>query len=185
MGSFSTETILVIEKTLTEDIVNIVHEIMLKNNFTIGYDFDKFYFEDTDPDSDIDDSKWVESETMEDALKTLEEFKKHSTGGSYSYQMDWGYNEQGQKMGYDVSVSFLSFDTKNIEAIMFSVREGVFEIAHEKELKKVFSEINERAKIIAATQKTDYYTEDYHWLAVIEEILSGNIHTKYEYKFTE
>lgn len=32
---------------------------MLKSNFTIGYDFDKFYFEDTDPDSDIDDSKRV------------------------------------------------------------------------------------------------------------------------------
>jgi hypothetical protein len=145
----------------------------------------KFYFEDTDPDSDIDDSKWVEAKTMEDALKTLEEFKKNPTGGSYSYEMHWGYNKEGQKLGYDVSVDFLSFDTKNIEVVMFSVREGIFEMAHEKELKKVFEEINKHAKVIAATQKTDYYTEDYHWLAVIEEILSGNIYTKYEYKFTE
>jgi len=153
---------------------------MLKNNFTIGCDFDKFYFEDTDPDSDIDDSKWGESETMEEALKTLEEFKKHPKGSSYSYDTHWGYNERGQGLGYDVLVDFLSFDNKNIEAVMFSVREGVFEIAHEKELKKVFSEINKRTKVIAATQTTDY-----HELDVIEEILSGNIHTKYEYQFSE
>lgn len=160
---------------------------MLKNNFTIGYDYHMFNFEDTDPspDSDTDDAKTIMVETLEDALKTLEEFKKHPTGGYYSYEMDWGYNEQGQQLGYDVLVAYLSFDNKNIEAVIFYVREGVFEIAHEKELKKVFAEINKRAKVIAATQTTDYYNTDYHELDVIEEILSGNIHTKYEYQFSE
>lgn len=185
MGSYSTDTILVIEKILTEDIVNIIHEIMLENNFTIGYDYHMFNFEDTDPDSHIDDSKCIEPETVEHSLKILEEFKQHPTGGSYSYEMDWGYNEQGQQLGYDVLVAYLSFDNKNIEAVIFYVREGVFEIAHEKELKKVFSEINKRTKVIAATQTTDYYNTDYHELDVIEEILSGNIHTKYEYQFSE
>ena len=122
---------------------------------------------------------------MEHSLKILEEFKQHPTGGSYSYEMDWGYNEQGQQLGYDVLVAYLSFDNKNIEAVIFYVREGVFEIAYEKELKKVFSEINKRTKVIAATQTTDYYNTDYHELDVIEEILSGNIHTKYEYQFSE
>lgn len=180
--SYSTDTILVIEKTFIEDIVNVIHEIMLENNFTIDHNYSSFHFEDTDPspDSDIDDAKTIMVETLEDALKTLEEFKKHPTGGSYSYDMHWGYNE-----GYSTLVAFLSFDYKNIEAVIFYVRQNVFELAHEKELKKVFSEINKRAKVIAAAQNTDYGTDDYHEIIVIEEILSGNIHTKYEYKFRE
>lgn len=185
MGYHTTDTILVIEKMLTNDIVNIVDEVMLENNFTIAYNYPTFYFEDTDSDSKIDDSKVVESETLEDTLKILEEFKKHPTGGSYSYDMHWGYNEQGQKLGYDILIAYLSFDKKNIEAVIFYVREGIFEMAHEKELKKVFSEINKRVKVIAATQATDYYQEDYHEIDVIEKMLSGNIPTKYEYKFSE
>ncbi|WBX98239.1 hypothetical protein [Chryseobacterium gambrini] len=183
MGNFTTDTVIVIEKTPTKDIVNIVDEIMLENNFTIAYGYSRFYFEDTNPDSDLDDSKTVDAETVEDALKTLEEFKKNPTGGSYEYSKLWGYNEDGQELGYYLSVHFRSFDNKNIEAVIFYVKENIFEEAHEKELKKVFSEINKRAKVIAATQKTDYYTDDYDEFDIIEEIMSGNIHTKYEYKF--
>lgn len=140
-----------------------------------GYIFREVY--------NFDDSKRVEAETIEDALKTLEEFKKNPTGGSYEYNRFWGYDEDGQELGYYLSVDFRSFDNKNIEAVIFYVKENIFEMAHEKELKRVFAEINKRAKVIAATQKTDYYTDDYHELDVIEEILSGNVHTKYEYKF--
>ncbi|VXC58508.1 hypothetical protein [Chryseobacterium sp. 8AT] len=187
MGYHTTDTILVIEKRLTKDIVSIVDEVMLENNFIIDYNYQNFHFEDTDPrpDSDTDDAKTIMVETLEDALQTLEEFKKHPTGGSYSYDMHWGYNEQGQKLGYDVLVAYLSFDYKNIEAVIFYVREAVFEMAHEKELKKVFSEINKRVKVIAATQTTNYYQEDYHEIDVIEDVLSGNIHQKYQYKFIE
>lgn len=183
MGNYTTDTVLVIEKTLTKDIVSIVDKIMIENDFTIAYGYSRFYFEDTNPDSDFDDSKRVEAETIEDALKTLEEFKKNPTGGSYEYNRFWGYDEDGQELGYYLSVDFRSFDNKNIEAVIFYVKENIFEMAHEKELKRVFAEINKRAKVIAATQKTDYYTDDYHELDVIEEILSGNVHTKYEYKF--
>ncbi|MFZ4929419.1 hypothetical protein [Chryseobacterium sp. Mn2064] len=185
MGHFSTETIFVIEKTRSEDIVSIVNEVMLENNLTISSRHNIFYFEDTDPDSDVDDSRKIEPETPEQAQQAWEEFKKHPTGGYYEYEMHWGYNEQGNELGYTVLVAFLSFDQKNIEAIIFDVNDRVFEMAHEKELKKVFAEINKRADIIMATQATDYYTEYYHGLDVIAEILSGNIETKFEYKFAE
>ncbi|REC62487.1 hypothetical protein DRF65_10365 [Chryseobacterium pennae] len=185
MSHFTTNTILVIEKTLTKDIVNIVDEVMRENNFTLAYGYSRFYFEDTDPESDFDDSKTVEAETLEDALKILTEFKGNPTGGSYEYEMHWGYDEDKQELGYLISVDFRSFDNKNIEAVIFYVRENVFEKAYEKELKKVFAEINKRTKVIAATQTTDYYQADYHEIDIIEEILSGNIPGKYEYKFTE
>ncbi|MFC3157990.1 hypothetical protein ACFOEQ_05345 [Chryseobacterium arachidis] len=160
---------------------------MLENNFTLAYDYTHFYFEDTDPspDSDTDDAKSIMVETLEDALKTLEEFKEHPTGGSYSYDMHWGYNQDKHALGYTLLVAFLSFDYKNIEAVIFYVRENIFELAHEKELKKVFAEINKRIKVIAATQTTNYYQEDYHEIDVIEDVLSGNIHQKYAYKFSE
>lgn len=99
--------------------------------------------------------------------------------------MDWGCNERGQKLGYEILVAFLSFDNRNIGAVIFYVRENAFERAYEKELKKVFAEINRRTKVIAATQTTDYYQADYHEIDIIEEILSGNIPAKYAYKFTE
>ncbi|REC62486.1 hypothetical protein DRF65_10360 [Chryseobacterium pennae] len=185
MSHFTKDTILVIEKILTKDIVNIVDEVMLENNFTLAHSSSFFHFEDTDPESDVDDSKTILIETLEEALKMFEEFKGHPTGGSYSYNMHWGYNEHGQKLGYEILVAFLSFDNKNIEAVILYVSDDIFEKAYEKELKKVFAEINKRTKVIAATQTTDYYQADYHEIDIIEEILSGNIPAKYEYKFTE
>jgi hypothetical protein len=57
LGNYTTDTVLVIEKTLTKDIVNIVDKIMIENDFTIAYGYSRFYFEDTNPHSDFDDSK--------------------------------------------------------------------------------------------------------------------------------
>lgn len=71
MSHFTTDTILVIEKTLTKDIVNIVDEVMWENNFTLAHDYSFFHFEDTDPESDVDDSKTVLVDTLEEALKTF------------------------------------------------------------------------------------------------------------------
>ncbi|MCS4301035.1 MULTISPECIES: hypothetical protein [Chryseobacterium] len=43
MSHFTTDTILVIEKIPTKDIVNIVDEVMLENSFTLAYGYSRFY----------------------------------------------------------------------------------------------------------------------------------------------
>jgi hypothetical protein len=173
------ETIFAIEPTEMRAVFDAVHQVFLKYRFSVDYEYSAIYLAEIlseEEENELEDQT-LEPQSRVETRFAIQQLRHHQTGGGMTYSAkEGGYNtiEQPEFYPYDVIVTFGSFNQKEIQYILITLRKQTFDY-FQSLFEQVYTDIYKDLKIIGIASREDNDTSRENGDDIARHILNGTL----------